>query len=161
MSTRAIYTFKDDASTIHVYKHHDGYPEGAAQHLESAKAYAWALPRFEADEFAGAFVAACKAEAKESRDEYTKKTGQSAKALGDNFTGGGIRLIGVSPEGKAIQPHRFAGDVEYRYEITHDGKSKDVTVRAFRCNYWDGKSGETQFYNGKLAKLATAEADAA
>nr|BDD45306.1 hypothetical protein 26 [bacterium] len=37
MSTRAVYTFKDDRDTdIHVYKHHDGYPEGAAEWIFEA-----------------------------------------------------------------------------------------------------------------------------
>lgn len=31
MSTRAVYTFKDDHKKFSIYKHHDGYPEGAAQ----------------------------------------------------------------------------------------------------------------------------------
>src|SRR3954467_14029413 len=63
MSTRALYTFIDperEQDTFHVYKHHDGYPKGAAQHIEAALAYAWPLPRFEADEFAAAFAAANK-----------------------------------------------------------------------------------------------------
>jgi hypothetical protein len=30
MSTRALYTTKDDQGEYHVYKHHDGYPSGAA-----------------------------------------------------------------------------------------------------------------------------------
>lgn len=62
MSTRAAYTFIDETGVFHVYKHWDGYPTGAAMHLkatlESGKA--WALPRYEADEFAAAFIAANK-----------------------------------------------------------------------------------------------------
>ena len=34
MSTRAVYTFIDEHETYHVYKHHDGYPEGAAELIE-------------------------------------------------------------------------------------------------------------------------------
>lgn len=62
MGTRAVYFFKDfDGSTYGVYKHYDNYPSGAADFIENAKDYAWPLPRFEADDFASAFVAANKA----------------------------------------------------------------------------------------------------
>jgi len=57
MSTRAVYTFKDQDDTFHIYKHHDGYPTGAAEWIANAIPKAWALPRFEAAEFAAAFVA--------------------------------------------------------------------------------------------------------
>lgn len=62
MSTRAIYTFRDADTEVHVYKHHDGYPEGAISWIANARTLAWPLPRFEADEFAAAFVAANKTE---------------------------------------------------------------------------------------------------
>jgi hypothetical protein len=63
MSTRAVVTFKDAYGEYSVYKHCDGYPNGdggmiAAIH--AAEMNAWKLPRFEADEFAAAFVAANK-----------------------------------------------------------------------------------------------------
>ena len=62
MGTRAIYFFQDfDGSTYGAYKHYDNYPSGAAYFIENAKAYAWEFPRFEADDFAAAFVAANKA----------------------------------------------------------------------------------------------------
>ena len=67
MATRAIYTFKDEDTTIHVYKHWDGYPEAALKFIEKAIAMAWALPRFEADEFAASFVAANKEQAGDIR----------------------------------------------------------------------------------------------
>ena len=71
MGTRAIYTFEDNkrdlpedarhmAESIDVYKHYDGYPQGASGFIENALDFAWQLPRFEADEFAAAFVAANK-----------------------------------------------------------------------------------------------------
>ena len=62
MSTRACYVFKDADDSYTVFKHHDGYPSGAAQFIEYAKSVAWPLPRFEPDEFAAAFVAANKTE---------------------------------------------------------------------------------------------------
>ena len=60
MGTRAVYFFEDDDGMYGVYKHYDGYPQGAAHHIEAAKEWAWKFPRFEADEFASAFVAANK-----------------------------------------------------------------------------------------------------
>ena len=60
MSTRAVITFKRGNECFHVYQHCDGYPSGVAENLRSAIAYAWPLPRFEACEFAAAFVAGAK-----------------------------------------------------------------------------------------------------
>ena len=60
MSTRAVYTFKDREDTFNVYKHHDGYPEGALSFIKKATLYAWELPRFEPDEFGASFIAANK-----------------------------------------------------------------------------------------------------
>lgn len=62
MSTRAIYHFHDKRSgeTYHVYKHYDNYPHGAIQFIEAAITKAWLFPRYEADEFAAAFIAANK-----------------------------------------------------------------------------------------------------
>lgn len=61
MSTRAVYTFRDsDGGLFAVYKHHDGYPTGAAEFIEKAKALAWTGGRFDASEFAAAFIAANK-----------------------------------------------------------------------------------------------------
>lgn len=66
MGTRAIYIFEDvldhfgRKTEVYVYKQLDNYPAGAADFIENAKQFAWKLPRFEADEFAAAFVAANK-----------------------------------------------------------------------------------------------------
>lgn len=63
MSTRAVYTFKATNSGMpdfSVYKHHDGYPSGAAEAITKTLPLAWPLPRYENDEFSAAFVAANK-----------------------------------------------------------------------------------------------------
>lgn len=69
MSTRAVYTFKDDHEKFSVYKHHDGYPESAAEFLRQAIGKSWAYnennsfpidARFEASDMAAAFIAANK-----------------------------------------------------------------------------------------------------
>jgi len=60
MGTRAVYTFIDAYNRLSVYKHWDGYPSGACGFITKALELAWPLPRFEAEEFAAAFVAANK-----------------------------------------------------------------------------------------------------
>lgn len=60
MSTRAVITFKDEHDEFSVYKHHDGYPDGVMPAITAAKELAWDLPRFEACDFAAAFIAANK-----------------------------------------------------------------------------------------------------
>ena len=65
MSTRGLYTFKDADGAYTVFKHWDNYPThwteyGAHRFIANALAYAWELPRFEADEFAASFIAANK-----------------------------------------------------------------------------------------------------
>lgn len=62
MGTRAVYTFKADDGEFAVYKHWDGYPEGAAEFITKAIPLAWELPRFEAMDFSAAFIAANKTE---------------------------------------------------------------------------------------------------
>jgi hypothetical protein len=60
MATRAVYTFRDNDSQFHVYKHWDGYPEAALEFIAKAQGFAWDLPRYEAADFAAAFVVANK-----------------------------------------------------------------------------------------------------
>jgi hypothetical protein len=110
MSTRAIYTFCDPRTEVHVYKHHDGYPYNGGVHngtayeagglvwINDAKAFAWDLPRFEADEFAASFVAANKSD------------------------GGGVRLIGDQ------KPWEYASDCDYWYKVTCINGDLHVTV---------------------------------
>lgn len=94
MSTRAVFTFSDPSTKgrpLLVYKHHDGYPSGAIEALIKARdsGLCWPLPRFEADEFAAAFVAANKGRG-----------------------GGGIRLLGAG-DWRALSP----GDIDYVYHV--------------------------------------------
>jgi hypothetical protein len=69
VSTRAVYTFIDEYQRFSVYKHYDGYPEGegggsgAFGFIKAAKQFAWELPRFDASEFAAAFIKANKSDA--------------------------------------------------------------------------------------------------
>lgn len=56
MATRAIYHFTDVMYTYRVYKHYDNQPANAYTYIQRALERAFALPRFEADEFAASFV---------------------------------------------------------------------------------------------------------
>jgi len=91
MSTRATYEFIGDNESWTVYKHHDGYPKGGYQWIARALQWAWALPRFEADEFAAAFCAANKG----------KPDGE--------YRGGGVCFT---------QGRDAHGDTEFHYVVT-------------------------------------------
>lgn len=127
MSTRAIYTFKDDREEFHVYKHDDGYPEGALGFIEAATLRAWPLPRFEPDEFGAAFIAANKT------------------------SDGGVRLMATGPWRDVA-----AADIQYRYEITCQGDALHVAAFEVSCdwtrsenhgNHWT----EKELYRGPMA----------
>jgi hypothetical protein len=127
MSTRALYTFGPDetGNAFNVYKHHDGYPSGAAAALKSAFSRAWELPRFEADEFAAAFVAANK------------------------YDNGGVRLM---PSGDPLKvAHKKCADIEYRYQFSViEGRP---IVRAFEVNLWGKKPLENLIFEGSISDL--------
>ncbi len=161
MSTRGVYTFKDDRNTIHVYKHSDNYPTGAAEAIEEAVLFSWLASdrhRFEADDFAAAFVAANKAyHLRELHRQYFEalqnNTGQDWIKTKLEVTvfpsyylaGGGVYLM-KSGRIKTVAP----ADIEYRYEITWDDKAKELIVKAWDTNYWDVPREETLIYNGTL-----------
>lgn len=60
MGTRCAVTFIDEDSEFSIYKHWDGYPDNILKLIAKSLKFAWELPRFEADEFAAAFVSAAK-----------------------------------------------------------------------------------------------------
>ena len=66
MGTRAHYIFEDDffgtERKFPVYMHWDNYPSVALKRIKSAEQFAWKFPRYEADDFAAAFVRANKHE---------------------------------------------------------------------------------------------------
>lgn len=101
MSTRGLYTFIDsDGSEFTVFKHWDNYPEGAHLFIQKALALAWDLPRYEADEFGAAFIAA-------------NKKG-----------GGDLRLLNEA------STNADALGIEYHYFITSEGATLKVIARA-------------------------------
>lgn len=152
MSTRALYTFIGNGGNHNVYKHHDGYPSGAARTLKMAiDWFAWQLPRYESDEFAAAFVTAGKfgswLETQKDLTDWWKERGP--KSRNRSWTGGGVRLM---PQGTPDQVAKEnCSDIEYRYEIrmatslpnhienTAKGKDPEPTlwIKAFSGSWWD------------------------
>lgn len=117
MGTRAVYFFYDEqcrtgGDFYGVYKHYDGYPSGAASHIEAAKEYAWQLPRFEADEFAAAFVAANK-----------------------NPKGGECRLIGLFNHNSVPSVMEEQSCCDYYYYVTYSQKDEDLKVEIWEATY--------------------------
>jgi hypothetical protein len=60
MSTPAVITIKDGDDSFAIYQHCDGSPAVIVMKLFTAKKYAWPLPRFEAGDFAAAYIRAAK-----------------------------------------------------------------------------------------------------
>ena len=108
MGTRAIYIFEDEHEEVWAYKHYDNYPRGAADFIEDAKEYAWAFPRFEADEFAAAFVAANK-----------------------NPKGGEVRLIHAlfKDREEMLDAHEWN---DYYYVISYQPHHRDLWVEIWQ-----------------------------
>ncbi len=173
MSTRACYRFipengpNDFPSVVTVYKHHDGYPKGAAQAIEAALPFAFRLPRFEADEFAAAFVRANKKNADDYAQDYETWATETAdpekkaaclavadryrkeKAYRESVQGGGLRLVPF--EGPDAY-QRFASDIAYLYDIRCVGGKLQVT--AYTPSEHDGAWTLEKFFEGSLRQLA-------
>ena len=145
MSTRACYTFiaPNGGGQYHVYKHHDGYPYngqpqagegpfecGGLVWIEKAKQFAWGLPRFEADDFAAAFIAANKPS-----------------------DGGGVRLINTR------DPWDFSSDSEYWYKVAQSrADSSDVQVEVYHVDWWNRNDRRNQLISkGMLLDLLEEE----
>lgn len=170
MSTRTCYRFidrpSDGAEVVTVYKHSDGYPEGAVCWITKALDFAWPLPRFEADEFAAAFIAANKKSAKQRHAEYLAKaereTDPQIKAHlqrsaedwkpGGRYalacTGGDLRVVN-QPDMDAFKS--YATDIEYLYDITVHNDALHVTVCSARER--DGKWLIKRLFAGSLADM--------
>jgi hypothetical protein len=173
MSTRACYRFipengpNDFPGVVTVYKHHDGYPEGAAKAIEATLPHAFPLPRFEADEFAAAFVRANKKNADDYARDYEAGAAaatdpeqkkaclavaeryRSEKAYRDGVQGGGVRLV---PFEGLDAYQRFAGDLAFLYDIRCvDGK---LRVTAYQLTEHDGVWTVEKFFEGSTKQLA-------
>lgn len=114
MATRCNIIVEDDRNRIQIYRNSDGYPDtehGVLADLQSVFPYAWPLPRFEADEFSAAIVAAWKS---------------SIQKVGDTgyFVQGGNILIDGNPRGNEL----LHGDIEWLYTITRSKKEGCIHV---------------------------------
>jgi hypothetical protein len=173
VSTRAFYRFipqngpNDWPGAVTVYKHHDGYPSGAAKAIEKALDFAWKLPRFKADEFAAAFVAGNKTLASSIRAHYEQHATDAEKQakvdkqyaklnmpehycrLAKNAkAGGGIRLV---PYEGLDAYQRFASDIAYLYDIRCvDGK---LQVTAYTTRERDGNWTVEKIFEGSTKRL--------
>ena len=108
MSTRGMFVVRefDGSESFNIYKHHDMYPEGAVECIETTVTrYSWPLPRFEADEFAAALVAASKGDVP-----------------------GGMRLM-QSGHWETVAPR----DIAYVYIITQ--ADKDLLIAAYDVTF--------------------------
>lgn len=126
MSTRGLYSFVGDGQTYHVYKHSDNYPEGEHGGIGSilrTLSAAWPLPRFEADEFAAAFIA-------------VNKDGP-----------GSVRLL-ASGAWKDVA----SSDIEYRYEIFTKHGQLTVRVFDVQCDFNTDEWTEQKLFEGTLDK---------
>jgi hypothetical protein len=126
MSTRAIYTFKGFGDTYHVFKHHDGYPEGAADAIKNALLYAWEMPRYEPDEFAAAFIA------------------------GNKPFRGGVRVAKSRTQYSDVEFGYTIYPLEHKkqhdYPQMHVGQ---LLIDVVSTDYWDGKK-EMLLFRGPL-----------
>ncbi|SRR6266550_262552 len=137
MSTRALYTVRDETAAYNVYKHCDGYPSGAAAVIRHAIDYfAWPLPRFEADEFAAALIAAGKAvyfaDYLDTHKSHRRRRGTLSTAVnmhtGDYGHGGNLRLMPQGdPDGVAL---RNCTDIQYRYELMMGTGGAKLIIKA-------------------------------
>ncbi len=111
MATRCTLTIRDRPGanqSYSVYRHNDGYPDtqhGVLETLKLVLSYAWPLPRFEADDFAAAIIAAWKRPAYRPSPTTPDYIAQ----------GGNIRITAGRDE---------HNDTEYHYEITPTPKGR-------------------------------------
>lgn len=144
MSTRCTITVRDrkgDNESFSVYRHQDGYPEYVVPDLKQALSYAWPLPRFEADDFAAAIIAAFK---KPGRYAYP--------GVGyPEQQGGNIRMSG------GRDSH---GDTAFHYEIYSEKLSSPwypgtnrVCVDVYKPTKWDHSDDRGWKRTGKRVYL--------
>ena len=149
-----------------VYKHSDGYPYGAVCWITKALEHAWPLPRFEADEFAAAFVvAANKPSAKTRRMDYIAKAEREVdperklhllKAAEDygpggryaDCVGGGVRLVN-KPGPDAFKT--YATDIQYLHDVTR--KSNLLYIVGYATSERNGSWTITRIFSGNLARM--------
>jgi hypothetical protein len=168
MSTRACYRFIDPdlSEIVTIYKHSDGYPDGAVCWIAKALAIAWPPPRFEADESAAAFVAANKHSAEQQRLAYLRrakggtdprikahlrKSAQDWKPGGryaQACTGGDLRIVNQP----GMDAFKSYADIEYLYDVKRTGDELHVTASS-ACER-NGKWSIRRVFAGTVAPNA-------
>jgi hypothetical protein len=156
MSTRAAYFFVEDDGVRHfmVYKHHDGYPAGAAEYLTNARALGWQGDRFEADEAAAAFATAAKLASHLIVDKNNHLSLREDINDHPALRGGGVRLMYPSTDPKNLfAACRQCVDIEYAYVVSH--KDSDWHVKAYITSFWKSRARKNakQLWSGPLAKM--------
>ena len=161
MSTRGLYTIKGEDGDFNIYKHNDNYPSGAARTIKLAVDwFAWKLPRYESDEFATAFVTACKfgwIEDQKGLMQWYKDYGPQGHY--SKYAGGGVRLM---PAGNPTEvASTKCSGIEYRYEISFGTQLPEhikrrakklapapvLLIKAFEGSWWD-EPKEYEIFNG-------------
>jgi len=127
MGTKAVYSFYGIFPVVHVYKGCDNYPYMGVRFIHNALDYAWKLPRYENDEFSGAFVGANKDKRRSDID------------------GGDIRLISGG-----LQPWEFSRDSLYWYKIRREESGLDLNIEIFDVNWSNGTNRNKIIWHGSL-----------
>lgn len=126
MSTRCNVILKDSYSKIHIYRHSDGYPEGAGEDLKDfVKGYTDGSMRLSAGQSAGWLIL-------RGHVEYLYDwdfSGKEAKEIKLPFTGKPRESkSGSGWKVGAYEPtDQIHGDIEYLYTI-------DLEKRTLTCN---------------------------
>lgn len=129
MGTRAVYTFKSHGETYHVYKHWDGYLSGAAGFFANAVQYAWQGDRFEAADFAAAFI-----------------TGNKPKGGGDVYFSRGPNKHGDLEYCYEVYPHKKTYERCVKaYEVDYEPESRKFRRRQI----FNGTLNEFIFEHGE------------
>lgn len=118
MGTRAVYTFNDGSDRFHVYKHWDGYPSGAALFFMRAIPYAWGGTRFEACDFAAAFIA-----------------GNKNEGGGDVYFTKGPNAHGDLEYVYELYQNKLGGLMVKAYHVDWDGESQKTSKKRFFNGY--------------------------
>ena len=117
MGTRATFIFEDDTEKYQVYSHWDGYPTEAVNKIKDAMSFAWDLPRYEASDFAAAFIAGNK-----------PKGGGSIRAMNyGNKNDWAEYVYVISGSGDPISSHVFL--------TAYEGNSVETGIKLFSCSF--------------------------
>ena len=133
MSTRAVYDFIDNGRWAHkvvsIYKHHDGYPNGAIGFILNATKIH--VPNGE--------------EFTEYRNDTNIRDRLVIGFFVNNVQSGMMEIT---------RGHKFHGDLEYRYEIIGSNKNhSDHEIKIFERDYYsDDETPSKLIFDGTLGE---------